>query len=119
MRLILMIAAALVAAPAGAETVADACKKAAAYYYSVDEIYARNIQSFPELNPPRARMVVATQPFDDSAVSAISVRGTISCKFTQSTKPFGLTEFCPPDGCFFMSEERLEELQVLMQREGY
>lgn len=119
MRLILMIAVVALAAPASGETVTDACKKAAQFYYSADEIYADDIQAFPELDPPRVRMTVSTRPFDGSLISTLATEGSVTCKFTKPNKPFGLIEFCPPGGCPLISEERLEELQVLMKREGY
>lgn len=103
----------------GAPSVVEACAKAAALYYNVPEIAWRDVQAFPELDPPRVRMRVEDPTSIAGLLSDKPVYSEVSCRFTHNSPPFELLQFCPPDGCLFMSADRLEELQVLMRREGY
>lgn len=111
-------------------TIIDACKRAAEHYWNTPVSTVTDVQSFPELSPPRVRMRVATERvIETSAIAKLlngdssdtvysRNEGEIRCEFSQAQPPFGLSSFCPPEGCFFMPSSHLEELQVLLKRDG-
>lgn len=132
MKRLLLLFLALIPLPAHAAdpTIVDACKRAAEHYWNTPVSTVTDVQSFPELSPPRVRMKVATE--EGSGGNKIAEllrqqlnepmrpydRGEIRCEFTQAKPPFGLSLFCPSRWCSDVSPSRLEELQVLMKRDG-
>ncbi len=128
MRMIIL-AAALAATPAAAQTtLVDACQRAAEHYWSVETSSVSDVQEFSELSPPRVRMRVAVQIegavdrtaalLGADAAPRSADMGTVTCEFTDSVAPFGLASFCPPEGCWLLEPSRLQEIQTLMQRDG-
>lgn len=110
--------------------IVDACVAATAHFYQVDEIEWSAPQAFPELDPPRVRMQIKI-PAGGSVPGAIGrlmfgqdapaekETYAVKCAFESAETPFGLIEFAPPDWELGVRSDRLEELRVLLEREGY
>jgi hypothetical protein len=117
MRLLLAIAVIALAAPAyGQESrTAEACVAALNHYLASEAGEIREIQDFPDLDPPRVRLI-----FGPEAVP-IEAR----CEFASAESPVGLTDFCFIGRCFAPSgtsagdPKRLEELHILLERDGF
>ncbi len=136
-------AVALMAAPAHSQepTIVEACLKAASFQLGYDDLETTNVQSFPELSPPRVRMDVhrtetpsgnriadiLNNAIEGSATDDFTRSyGEVRCEFDRATPPFELSDFhCSTLICseLYIDPElkrrRLEELQTLMAREGY
>jgi hypothetical protein len=119
------------AAHADETRIVEACERATVLYGGYDAITTDDVQAFPELSPPRVQMrvygpprlqtaeVIAAEAEGRKATPTPVLIGTVRCEFTSTTSPVGLTKYCPPDGCFFAIPDRLEEVQVMLAREGY
>ncbi len=133
---------ALLAAPqlaaAQQPDIVDACAKALELQIG-QEFAVENVQSFPKLEPPRVRfdaygeggdplsgsLAARIAEMTGEAVPEPTVRKIASarCEFENPTPPFGLSAFsCSGNRCeeiAFDDGSRLEELQVLLGREGF
>ncbi|MDF1606952.1 hypothetical protein PZ897_02045 [Hoeflea sp. YIM 152468] len=132
MKKITLLTLALSAGSASADqpTITDACQRAAEHHWNASGSIATDVQAFPDLSPPRVRMRIAVElPNRPSRVAALLSgekqpsthtvdQGEVECSFSHPTAPFGLSQFCPPEGCWLISPSRLEELQELMRRDG-
>lgn len=132
MRFIGIIFCAFAASGAHSQTIVDACERVASYQFGPSEVHSLDVQAFPELTPPRVQMRVRGDALNDYVADALrqalgnapvtsnNLRdfGLVRCEFESNVPPFGLTEFrCGGERCFGgISDERLEELQVLLQR---
>lgn len=141
---VVVVAAGLTGGAIGQERgIDDACLRVAELELKRGEMVIIESQSFPELSPPRTEIVVGQtasassgnevadliKMLDGAAngkdPSADTHRvGSLRCVFDSSTPPLRLTEYsCGMLGCVSMMsdryESRLEELQVLLAREGY
>lgn len=106
---------------------ADACSRAAELFFS-DEVFAtRDEQSFPDERTPRVKLWIARKGDQSKVVELVAEEtGTeakpffapISCTFSSASPPFGLTEFCPPETCFFVTPDQLKDLQAELANEG-
>lgn len=98
--------------PAKAEdTIVDACHAAAAFLFTADksDMKIANIQSFPELTPPRVNFLMIE-----------SFNGVFSCQFKSNTKPYQIEQLClDRSSCLSTGEERFEEVRTLLKRAGY
>lgn len=118
--------------------IVEACAKA--LELQIGQGFAvENVQSFPELEPPRVRFDAYGEggdPLADSLAARIAEMtggaapepdvhkiASARCEFENSTPPFGLSDFsCSGNRCeeiAFDDGSRLEELQVLLSREGF
>ena len=99
----------LLATPASAESLlVEACKRAYAIHLMDDKVKIPEVYDFSNLKPPRVRTTESL--FGD----------TVECKFTSTTKPVGLREFCPPSiFCLKPGHERFDEIVEMLKREGY
>lgn len=119
------------AAAAAEPTIDDACMRAVELTLGEGDYAADELQSFPEMNPPRTRFVVTREARSvadvllesEGSAKSTSKRdavGAAQCEFAASKAPFGLVSFCVADGCILgTSPERLQELQVMLEREGF
>lgn len=89
---------------------ANACRQASNFYSQNEWGAIESEQSFPELDPPRVQIVLASESSSFSHLAR--------CTFTSPQPPFGLTQYCIDHACD-LAPGRLEELQILMQRAGY
>jgi hypothetical protein len=120
----LAIPAALIAAanptPAAAQSpgLEQACIAVAKHFLLAPVLKTGIVQSFPELNPPGARLTYSTrdnpQPTDFNNI--------IECEFDKPQAPFGLVRFCLSNTCYSPTEEeperqrRFQEVKALMDR---
>lgn len=136
MRFVLFFIMGLDSIPAQSQTIVDACKLVTMFEFGMPEVYASDIQAFPELDPPRVRMRVSGEGpsngvVSDALASALADAlgqpqrpdnarrdyGVVRCEFESSEPPFRLTAFeCAGVQCF-ISPSRLEELRLLLHRE--
>lgn len=132
MRFIGIIFCAFAASGAHSQTIVDACERVVSYQFGPSEVHSFDVQAFPKLTPPRVQMRVRGEAPNDYVADALrralgnapvtsnNLRdfGLVRCEFESNAPPFGLTEFrCGGERCFGgISDERLEELQVLLQR---
>lgn len=97
-----------------------ACISVAQKFLLVPAIATGVVQSFPELDPPGARLTFSTR--DDAKASDFT--NEIECEFKNATAPFALFRFCISGTCYSEKEEDLEnrrrflEVQALMARES-
>lgn len=146
MRLVALVLVSILAAPAAFaqdRTIDDACLRLAELEIGRDGLVILSAQSFPELSPPRTEIVVGQpvrEPASDTARmmtivdnlmeghapdAKIRNLASVRCQFEQSVSPMTLTEFsCGSiQYCSFYSRDRaplrLEELRVLLEREGF
>lgn len=128
MRAKLFAATVLVATPASATdaTIVDACVRAAEHYFHADGLKPSGVQAFPELNPPRVRALITgpdvPAPLSERLTIMLngksgSERSTETvCEFQSASAPFGITHFdC---GVCLITNDRFEEIQLLLKREG-
>ena len=136
MRFIGIIFCAFAASGAHSQTIVDACERVAGYQFGLAEVHSFDVQAFPELTPPRVQMRVRGDTHSNDAIADALARemarreavrsgqtpsgeiGLVRCEFENNAPPFGLTAFrCAGIVCLGgISGERLEELQVLLQR---
>lgn len=114
-----MLAAALGGqAQATEPTIESACIRAAAAMSVAPTVIADVVQSFPELDPPRAKIRFKLSDKPDAQITFLT------CKFRKVNAPFEITEFCLPTGCFSQESKDpkikalYEEVSTLLKREG-
>ena len=114
---------------AEAQSIVEVCQRAVALYLNVPELEGSNVHALPESQPPRVRItaryvvkldaVAATVRRLTGQPTTLDAETPFVCSFVQAVKPFGLTKLCHSDSLGCIDKERLEELQVLLSREGY
>jgi hypothetical protein len=130
MRYILTAAAALSAMLAGvvmqappaaaqSQQLEQACIAVAKNFLLVQTIKTGIVQSFPELDPPGARLTYSTR--EDAKPTDFS--SEIDCEFDKATPPFSLRRFCISKTCYGPEEQepesrrRYQEVKALMDRQ--
>ncbi|CAD7044073.1 hypothetical protein REJC140_03773 [Pseudorhizobium endolithicum] len=111
----------LAASPAMAQSpeLEKACVTVAQNFLLVPVIKTGVVQSFPELDPPGARLTYSTR--EDAKASDFT--NEIECEFSSATPPFTLTRFCISDTCYSENEQEPEnrrrylEVKALMDRQ--
>ncbi|THV13988.1 hypothetical protein [Rhizobium rhizophilum] len=99
-------------------TVEDACVFVAESMLMVKDLKVGVVQSFPELDPPGARLTYSTRM--DSEPQDIT--DEIECQFERGAEPLQVTRFCMDSTCYAANSEepeerrRFEEIRALMQR---
>lgn len=97
----------------------QACVAVAKSFMLVPTLKTGVVQSFPELDPPGARLTYSTranpEPTDFSS--------EINCEFDKAQAPFGLKRFCISNTCYSAGEKedenrrRFLEVKALMDRQ--
>ncbi|KEQ04716.1 MAG: hypothetical protein KJ947_19360 [Alphaproteobacteria bacterium] len=112
----------LAASPAAAQSpeLEQACTAVAQNFLLTPTITTGVVQSFPNLEPPGARMTYSTradpQPTDFT--------NEIECQFATATPPLSLTRFCISSTCYSENEQEPEnrrrylEVKALMDRQN-
>lgn len=111
----------LAASPAMAQSpeLEEACVAVAQNFLLVPAIKTGVVQSFPELEPPGARLTYTTR--DDPKPSDFT--NEIECEFMNATPPLTLTRFCISETCYSENEQEPEnrrrylEVKALMDRQ--
>lgn len=111
----------LQAPPAAAQSpqLEQACVAVAKSFLLVPAIKTGIVQSFPELDPPGARLTYSTR--DDAKPT--DYNNEIDCEFDKATPPFGLVRFCISKTCYGPGEQepenrrRFQEVKALMDRQ--
>ncbi|MFN3718896.1 MAG: hypothetical protein ACK4UW_08300 [Rhizobium rhizophilum] len=99
-------------------TVEDACVFVAESMLMVKHLKVGVVQSFPELDPPGARLTYSTRM--DSEPQDIS--DEVECQFERGAEPLQVTRFCMDSTCYAANSDepeerrRFEEIRALMQR---
>jgi hypothetical protein len=114
-------AALLTASPATAQSpqLEQACITVAKNFLLVPSVKTGIVQSFPELDPPGARLTYSTR--EDAKPTDFS--NEIECEFDKPNPPFSLQRFCISDTCYGPNEQdqenrrRYQEVKVLMDRQ--
>lgn len=130
--MILVLSVAVLSTPATAQpSLVDICTEGARLYYGAESAVAVEPESFPELDPPRVRMdvrlsteielsgiagLLAKERGEPTTTSSEDTYAGVLCRFDSNGR---LDEFCGADGCFATNQERVEEVKVLLEREGY
>jgi hypothetical protein len=128
MRYVLFAAATLSAAmagfiqapPAAAQSpqLEQACMTVAKNFLLVSTLKTGIVQSFPELDPPGARLTYSTR--DDAKPTDFT--NEIDCEFDKATPPFTLQRFCISRTCYGPNEQEPEnrrrflEVKAIMDR---
>jgi hypothetical protein len=111
----------LLASPAAAQSpeLEKACVAVAQNFLLTPTLKTGVVQSFPELEPPGARLTYSTrqdpQPTDFT--------NEIECQFASATPPFNLVRFCISSACYSETEQEPEnrrrylEVKALMDRQ--
>ncbi len=123
---------ATLAHPASSQDIAEACERVAIFQFGLSDAEVRDVQSFPELDPPRVRIRISGEAGQqDPVAQALGMAlgrtegddpmrvdyGQVYCQFEDPEPPFGLVAFdCSGPDCP-VSTMRLEELRVLLHRE--
>lgn len=108
------------AASAGARptTVEDACIFVAKSVLMVPDLKVGVVQSFPELDPPGARLTYSTRMDSEPG----DITDEIECQFERGAEPLQVTRFCMDSTCYAANSEnpeerrRFDEVRALMQR---
>jgi hypothetical protein len=111
----------LAASPAAAQSpqLEQACVSVAKNFLLMPTVKTGIVQSFPELDPPGARLTYSTR--EDAKPTDFN--NEISCEFDKATAPFGLRRFCISNVCYGPSEQdeanrrRYLEVKALMDRQ--
>lgn len=127
------LAAATFSSVAAEPTIEDACLRAAEHYFHAEGLEPSKVQAFPELNPPRVLLFVSGAGLPlashDAVASLLSgvpapatneprTIGPVACDFESASAPFGLVSFdCAGMACL-PTDERIEEIRALLNREG-
>jgi len=106
------------AAEARPATVEEACIFVAESMLMVKDLKIGVVQSFPELDPPGARLTYSTRLDAEPQ----NVTDEIECQFERGAEPLQVTRFCMDSTCYAASSEepedrrRFGEIRALMQR---
>jgi hypothetical protein len=111
----------LAASPAMAQSpeLEKACVSVAKNFLLVPTVKTGVVQSFPELDPPGARLTYSTR----ENPTATDFTNEIECEFEGAKPPFRLTRFCISDTCYSEGEQEPEnrrrylEVKALMDRQ--
>jgi hypothetical protein len=111
----------LLASPAAAQSpqLEQACIAVAKNFLLVPSIKTGVVQSFPELDPPGARLTYSTR--EDAKPTDFT--NDIECEFDKPAPPFRLQRFCISDTCYGPNEQdqdnrrRYLEVKALMDRQ--
>jgi hypothetical protein len=111
----------LTASPAAAQSpqLEQACIAVAKNFLLMPTIKTGIVQSFPELDPPGARLTYSTR--EDAKPTDFN--NEIDCEFDKATKPMTLRRFCISETCYGPGEQeqenrrRFEEVKALMDRQ--
>lgn len=117
-----LLAALLFATPAAAQSpqLEQACVSVAKNFLLAPVLKTGVVQSFPELDPPGARLTYSTR--EDAKPTDFTTE--IECEFEKAVAPFGLTRFCIERTCYSPTAEepenrrRFEEVKALMSRQS-
>lgn len=118
--LMLVPSVTLVSAPAFAQSkeLENACVAVAKNFLMTPVLNTGTVQSFPELDPPGARLTYSTR--DNPKPNDFT--STIDCQFDKAAAPFGLKQFCISTTCYSAEAEdqdnrrRYLEIKSLMDR---
>ncbi len=107
--------------PAAAQSpqLEQACVAVAKNFLLVQTLKTGIVQSFPELDPPGARLTYSTR--EDAKPT--DYNNEIDCEFDKATPPFGLVRFCISKTCYGPGEQepenrrRFQEVKALMDRQ--
>ncbi len=97
----------------------QACVAVAKNFLLVQTLKTGIVQSFPELDPPGARLTYSTR--EDAKPT--DYNNEIDCEFDKATPPFGLVRFCISKTCYGPGEQepenrrRFQEVKALMDRQ--
>ncbi|CDZ62464.1 hypothetical protein [Neorhizobium galegae] len=113
--------ATLFSSPAAAQSqpLEQACITVAKNFLLVPSIKTGIVQSFPELDPPGARLTYSTR--EDAKPTDFT--NQIECEFDKGQPPFRLQRFCISDTCYGPNEQdqdnrrRYQEVRALMDRQ--
>jgi len=114
--------AVLISAPPAAAQSAQleqACVAVAKNFLLVPVIKTGIVQSFPELDPPGARLTYSTR--EDAKPTDFT--SEIECEFDKGQPPFSLLRFCISKTCYGPNEQepenrrRYQEVKALMDRQ--
>ncbi|CAN7235806.1 hypothetical protein [Neorhizobium sp. LjRoot104] len=113
--------ATLLPSPAAAQSqqLEQACITVAKNFLLVPSIKTGIVQSFPELDPPGARLTYSTR--EDAKPTDFN--NSIECEFDKGQPPFRLQRFCISDTCYGPNEQdqdnrrRYQEIKALMDRQ--
>ncbi|WP_051903898.1 hypothetical protein [Neorhizobium vignae] len=113
--------ATLFSSPAAAQSqqLEQACITVAKNFLLVPSIKTGIVQSFPELDPPGARLTYSTR--EDAKPTDFT--NQIECEFDKGQPPFRLQRFCISDTCYGPNEQdqdnrrRYLEVKALMDRQ--
>jgi hypothetical protein len=113
--------ATLLPSPAAAQSqqLEQACITVAKNFLLVPSIKTGIVQSFPELDPPGARLTYSTR--EDAKPTDFT--NEIECEFDKGQTPFRLQRFCISDTCYGPNEQdqdnrrRYQEVKALMDRQ--
>jgi len=109
------------APPAAAQSpqLEQACIAVAKNFLLVTTLKTGIVQSFPELEPPGARLTYSTR--EDAKPTDFN--NEIDCEFDKATPPFTLQRFCISQTCYGQNEQepenrrRFQEVKALMDRQ--
>jgi hypothetical protein len=99
-------------------TVEDACIFVAKSVLMVPDLKVGVVQSFPELDPPGARLTYSTRIDSEPG----DITDEIECQFERGAEPLQVTRFCMDSTCYAANSEnpeerrRFDEVSALMQR---
>jgi SpoU rRNA methylase family enzyme len=108
------------ASPAAAQSpqLEQACMAVAKNFLLIPSIKTGIVQSFPELDPPGARLTYSTR--EDAKPTDFN--NEIDCEFDKASPPFTLMRFCISKTCYGPGEQepdnrrRYQEVKALMDR---
>jgi hypothetical protein len=109
------------APPAAAQSpqLEQACVNVAKNFLLVPTVKTGIVQSFPELDPPGARLTYSTR--DDAKPTDFN--NEIECEFDKASAPMNLLRFCISKTCYAPGEQeaenrrRFQEVKALMDRQ--
>jgi hypothetical protein len=108
------------ATPAAAQSpqLEQACLTVAKTFLLTNTLKTGVVQSFPELDPPGARLTYSTR--EDAKPTDFS--SEIDCQFDKASPPMAVLRFCISDTCYGPNEQdpekrrRYQEVKAVMDR---